>query len=264
MANQDYYKVLGVSTDASDQKIKEAFRRKAFEFHPDRNQDNPQAAAHMKIINEAYAVLSHPDKRRQYDALRHHYGDAAHDHFRQTFSEQDIFRNSDVHQIFEEMARAFGLRGFDEIFKEFYGQGYRTFEFHKPGVHAKGFMFGNFGGSTIGDRFKGQKIVGGMAQKLLQKLTGVQLPQRGKDIHDRIALTGDFATQGGPYAYYLRQLEKKLVVRIPPGVRDGQLIRLTGMGQPGKGGAENGDLFLRVTIKTSLLKRLKSIVGLKK
>lgn len=262
--NQDYYKVLDVPTDATEQKIKEAFRRKAFEFHPDRNQNDPQAAAHMKIINEAYAVLSNPDKRRQYDALRQHYGDAAHDHFRQSYSEQDIFRNSDVHQIFEEMARAFGLRGFDEIFKEFYGPGYRTFEFHKPGVHAKGFMFGNMGGPAIGGRFKGHTLLGGMAQTLLHKLTGVQLPQRGSDIHDRITLTRDFAIQGGPYAYYLRQLEKKLVVRIPPRVRDGQLIRLAGMGQPGKGGAENGDLFLKVKIKSPLLKRLKSIVGLKK
>ena len=87
----------------------------------------------MKQINEAYAVLSNAEKRSEYDRMRQQYGSAAYQQFRQGYSEQDIFSGSDVNQILEQMARAFGLRGFDEIFKEFYGKGYRHYECRKDG-----------------------------------------------------------------------------------------------------------------------------------
>ena len=137
-----YYQQLDVPPEASARQIKEAYRRLAFEFHPDRNADDSGAAEKMKAINEAYAVLSNPEKRRQYDAMYQRYGEGANERFRQSFSEQDIFNGSDIQHIFEEMARSFGLRGFDEIFKDFYGQGYRSFEFRRPGVFGKGFIFG--------------------------------------------------------------------------------------------------------------------------
>ena len=73
MTDQDYYTVLGVGPNADEQQIKEAFRQKAFEFHPDRNQGDETAAFRMKAVNEAYAVLSNPTKRREYDsACRFH------------------------------------------------------------------------------------------------------------------------------------------------------------------------------------------------
>jgi hypothetical protein len=74
------------------------------------NAGNGAAADRMKQINEAYAVLSDPHKRREYDLLLNQFGHRAQEQFRQSYSEQDIFRESDVQQIFEEMARAFGLR----------------------------------------------------------------------------------------------------------------------------------------------------------
>src|SRR4030042_7159125 len=95
----------------------------------------------MKEINETYAVLSDPDKKREYDALSHEYGPSAYDRFRQTHSDQDIFRGSDINQVFQEMTRAFGFRGFEEVFRESYGQGYQSFEFRRPGVFGKGFLF---------------------------------------------------------------------------------------------------------------------------
>ena len=264
MENKDYYKVLGIDAGATGAQIKEAFRRKALQFHPDRNRDDPEAASMMKSINEAYAVLSDPAKRQQYDRMRKYYGDAAHSHFRQSYSEQDIFKGSDLQQIFEEMARAFGLRGFDEIFKEFYGQGYRSFEFRRPGMYGRGFVYHK----GLGRRPRGNgqpqppRFVVGMARKLLQKVTGIQIPERGADIQDVIELPPEFAIQGGPYAYYHRRLDKKLMVQIPPGVKEGQRIRLAGMGKQGRGGGQGGDLYLRVRIKRSLIKRLKSIIGL--
>ena len=82
-----------------------------------------------------------PLKKTRYDALSQEYGPFAYDRFRQNYSDQDIFRGSDINQVFEEMARAFGFRGFEQVFEESYGQGYRTFEFRRPGVFARGFVF---------------------------------------------------------------------------------------------------------------------------
>ena len=132
----NYYQQLKVKPDATAHQIKEAYRRLAFEYHPDRNTDDPQAAEKMKAINEAYAVLSNPAKKSEYDSLRSRFGSSAYAQFRKNYSEQDIFSGSDVNHIFEEMAKAFGLRGSNEIFREFYGRGFQQFEF-KRGTAAR-------------------------------------------------------------------------------------------------------------------------------
>ena len=64
MSQNDYYHILGVDQQASAKQIKDAYRKLAFQYHPDRNEKNPAAAEKMKSVNEAYAVLSDPDKRR--------------------------------------------------------------------------------------------------------------------------------------------------------------------------------------------------------
>lgn len=261
MSNNNYYQELNVAPDAAVEEIKASFRKLAFEYHPDRNKDNPQAADKMKSINEAYAVLSDPDKRRQYDMLYQKYGEAARGQFRQNFSDQDIFQGSDIQQIFEEMARSFGLRGFDDIFKDFYGQGHKTFEFQQSGIFGKGVLFNTrMGSGPTGG--KGASFMGILMQKMLGKVTGILLPQQGADLHDAISLNPEFANQGGAFAYFHKEKEKKLVVQIPRGVREGQQIRLTGMGKDGTHGAGPGDLLLRIKIRTPLLKKLKNLVGL--
>ena len=141
MTQKDYYKILGVDPNADAKQVKEAYRKLAFQYHPDRNEANPKAAEQMKWVNEAYAVLSNPEKRREYDMLKKQFGSSAYGQFRQTYSEQDIFSGSDINHIFEQMARAFGFRGADDIFKEFYGQGYQQFNFRRPGVFAKSWVF---------------------------------------------------------------------------------------------------------------------------
>ena len=91
------------------------------------------------------------------------------------------------------------------------------------------------------------RILGRLARLALGKLGG-GLSEKGADIHDRICISPELATAGGPYAYLLKQMSKKLVVKIPTGVRDGQRIRLAGMGAPGRNGGKDGDLFLKVRL----------------
>jgi DnaJ-class molecular chaperone len=263
MSQNDYYQILGVDQKASAKQIKDAYRKLAFQYHPDRNDKNPAAAEKMKSVNEAYAVLSNPDKRREYDTLRQQFGSSAYSQFRQTYSEQDIFSGSDINQILEQMARAFGLRGFDEIFKEFYGQGYQRYEFRKPGLFAGRYFFKmprqsgrmNRGGHPL------PGAVGKLTRFLLKQFSGIEFAEDGADIHDTIWLDHELARRGGPYAYYLRKKNKKLVVKIPAGSRPDQKIRLAGMGEDGKGGGRTGDLYLKVRIRKPLLQQAKDFIS---
>ncbi|HDI58891.1 MAG TPA: J domain-containing protein [Desulfobacteraceae bacterium] len=256
MNQVDYYEVLGVSPQASQKEIKEAFRKLALKYHPDRNPEN--GAERMKAVNEAYAVLSNPRRRAEYDTLRQQFGRTAHTHFRSSHSDQDIFRGSDIDQIFEELARSFGLRGVNEIFRDVYGPNYRQFEFRRPGMFARGFVYiGGFGGRRRQDSGSGRPL--DHFSRLLQASLGRPATRRGRDLTDTIRLTADQARHGGPWAYTHQKLGKKLVVKIPPGVRDGQRIRLAGMGLPGRGGGPAGDLYLKVAIRRSLWGRIKGI-----
>lgn len=122
MAN-DYYAVLGVVKTASQDEIKKAYRKLAIKYHPDKNPGDKQAEEKFKQLSEAYAVLSDPDKRKQYDQ----FGDAG---FHQRFSQEDIFRNVDFGDLFRE----FGFGG-DDLFGSLFGGGRRG-GFH-PGGHRR-------------------------------------------------------------------------------------------------------------------------------
>lgn len=252
---EDYYKILKVETSASQQQIKANYRKLALEYHPDRNRDDA-AATRMKAINESYAVLSDPQKRSRYDTLRQTYGDAAHDRFKQAHTEQDIFRGSDIHQIFEEFSRAFGLRGFDEIFKESYGSGYRSFEFRRSNAFGKVFMGAQSRGKGPGSGFPMGGQLGRLIKYGLKKKWGIELPEKGKDIQDMIAVSLETLQSGGKISYLCRKTQKELLVSIPPGMRAGQKIRLKGMGESGKGGAESGDLYVEVQMRNPLFQKI--------
>jgi len=266
MNQKDYYRVLDVEKEASPQKIKEAYRRLAFKYHPDRNSETASVVGKMKEINEAYAVLSDPRKRRDYDTFHDQYGPDGYDRFKQRYSEQDIFRGSDINQIFGEMARSFGFRSFEEVFKESYGQGYRTFEFRRPGVSGRGFIFfgPGFGRNrpqgipTSSAMFPG--YLGKFIKYLLKKILRINEPERGKDLWDVLYLDPRQAFEGARGKYLHRRRSKELIVTVPPGMKEGQKIRLKGMGAPGKGGGEAGDLFLKVRIKRPLFERVKNFL----
>jgi DnaJ-class molecular chaperone len=266
MNPKDFYQVLEVAREATPKNIKEAYRKLAFQYHPDRNRGNPAAVEKMKELNEAYAVLSDPRKRRDYDTLRERYGPSGYDRFRQSYSEQDIFRGSDIDQIFEEMGRTFGFRSFDEIFRESYGQGYRTFEFRRPGVFGRGFIFfgPGFGrGVPPGSGMSSEMLPGSLGKLtgyFLKKLLGLKEAARGKDWYDTITVDARQAQEGEKVKYFHRRRSKDLVVTISPGIRDGQKIRLKGMGALGQDGGESGDLYLKVQIRTPFLQKFRELL----
>ncbi|OGP90916.1 MAG: hypothetical protein A2157_04910 [Deltaproteobacteria bacterium RBG_16_47_11] len=269
---ENYYQILGVDRSDTPQQIREAYRKLAFQCHPDRNRGNTAALEKMKKINEAYAVLSDREKRARYDTLTQAYGPFGYDRFRQNYSDQDIFRGSDINQVFEEMARAFGFRGFNEVFEESYGQGYHTFEFRRPGVFARGFVF-----YSPGHRF-GQKrsyqlgpqtfpethpgIMGKFVRYLFRKMLGFEEAKKGRDLYETILLDPSWAQQGGKFKYFHQRRSKELLIMIPTGIQEGQKIRLKGMGEEGKNRGEPGDLYLRVLLKKPLLQRIKNLLGI--
>lgn len=260
MTEKDYYQILNVGREAGEKEIKEAYRKLALEYHPDRNRGDPAAASRMKEINEAYAVLSHAEKKRQYDSLWHAYGASAHDHFRNTYSEQDIFRGSDIQQIFEEISRAFGFRGFHDIFRETYGPNYRSFEFRRPAGFGRVFV-SSFGGNgqNAGNPFL-QGLLGRAVRYGLKKKWGIELPEKGKDLSDMITVSPALALRGGKIDYVNRSLKRELIVTIPSGMKSGQRIRLRGIGGKGRGGGAPGDLYLKVQVRSSFAQKVHDII----
>jgi DnaJ-class molecular chaperone len=259
MEQKDYYRTLGVDGSAGRQQIKEAYRKLAFEYHPDRNKDSA-AASKMKEINESYAVLSDPEKRSRYDTLRQQFGSSAYGQFRQTYSEQDIFRGSDIHQIFEEISKVFGFRGFDDVFRESYGTVYRSFEFQKPGAFGRVFVssFGKGDGSY--PKFPLGGNLGKLIKYGLKKKWGIEWPEKGKNLNDMITISPSLALTGGKIKYFNRKKSKELLVNVPSGIRARQQIRLKGMGEDGKGGAEPGDLYIAIRIRSNLFQIMKNFL----
>jgi len=113
MASTDYYKALGVDKKSSPEEIKKAFRKLAVKYHPDRNQNDKAAEDKFKEINEAYAVLSDPKKKEEYDT----YGSSG---FHKQYSQEDIFRGFDFGNVYKDM----GAGGGEDIFSRLFGGGF--------------------------------------------------------------------------------------------------------------------------------------------
>jgi curved DNA-binding protein len=220
----DYYQTLGVERGASLEAIKKAYRKLALKYHPDRNPDKKDAEANFKKINEAYAVLSDPQKREQYDR----FGDSR---FRQQYSSDDIFRNTDFSSIFQE----FGFGGnFEDILGGLFGGG-RGGRGGRGTKAPPGFEF--FSGS-FGQGGTGGFSPGGMGH-------GAPANQ---DVESEIEVSFLEAYQGAEKQLSLRFSNgetRKLTVRVPQGIQEGQKLRLAGKGPTSPyGGA--GDLYLVV------------------
>jgi curved DNA-binding protein len=274
---KDYYKVLGVSRDVSPEDLKKAFRKLAMQYHPDRN-PSKDAEDKIKEINEAYAVLSDAEKRKQYDM----YGAEG---FGQRYSNEDIFSNFDFRSIFEESGG--GGRGFD--FGSIFGGG-----FGRGGRGGRGFNpFSGQAQPTPGQDAEAELVVsfheayhGGEREIVVNgDPVKVRIPP-GARTGSRLRVRGKgHAGHGGPgdllikvevaphpvYRFAGDELEmdlhvsltdavlgakaevespdgKRHDIKIPPGTASGQKLRLRGMGFPTKDRG-HGDLFVKVVVK---------------
>jgi curved DNA-binding protein len=276
--SEDYYKSLGVGKEASANDIKKAYRKLAMKYHPDHTKGDKAAEEKFKKITEAYAVLSDPEKRKQYDT----YGSAD---FQQRFSQEDIFRNFD----------------FSDILKEF---GFGGGGFGSGGDHRFSFGGSPFGGGRRQRAVKGTDLVYELPVTLYEVATGstkavafehegrrenisIKIPkgmQDGKRL--RVPGKGAPSPYGGPAGdlyvkikvledpvfksenndlniYRTIKLTEALLgsqiavptldggelsLKIPPGTRHKTKMRLAGHGLPRMNGAGQGDLYVIVIV----------------
>jgi len=273
---KDYYAVLGLDKSASADQIKKAYRKLAIKYHPDKNPDDKKAEERFKEVSEAYAVLSDPDKKRQYDQF-------GADGFQQRFSQEDIFRNADFGDIFKE----FGFGG-DDIFSQLFGgrSGHGPGRRHSRPQPVKGQDY--LMRLTIPFR---QAILGGERQITLDshgpaEQIKVRIPvgvEPGQKL--RIAGKGGTSPSGGPPGDLLLEilvtpdarfrregmdlyhtvkvplsgaclgttvevqtLDDVKRVKVKAGTQNGNKIRLRGFGVPGRAGQSAGDLYAVVDV----------------
>jgi curved DNA-binding protein len=218
---RDYYETLGVGRDASDEEIRRAYRRLARENHPDVNKD-PSAEDRFKEVSEAYEVLRDPEKRRQYDRLGPNWRAG------QDVSDAEGFGGGRDSGGFGGGPGGGGGGGWDDVRVDF-GDG-----------------TGGFGGGDASDFF--EQLFGRGARGRAGGGPFGGFSTRGGDQEAVLELSLEEAAAGGRRSITLGD-GRDYEVEIPPGVRDGQRIRLAGEGAPGAGGGARGDLFLRVRIR---------------
>jgi curved DNA-binding protein len=238
---RDYYEVLGVAKTATEDEIKSAYRKLARKYHPDVNPGDKSAEEKFKELNEAYEVLSDPDKRKKYDALGPNW--KAGEEFRPPPGWEGVnVEYGDFGDIFGG-GRSAG--GFSDFFESLFGAGRRT------GRRGAGFAM------------RGQDVEAEILLTLEEAHRGVkrtitlQVTEPCPDCRGTGSKDGKTVCPTCRGAGAIRR-PKSIEVTIPPGVRDGSVIRLAGQGEPGANGAPAGDLFLRVRLQPH---RLFSIVG---
>lgn len=232
MAGKDYYRILGISRTATDKDIKQAYRRLARQYHPDVNPGNKSAEDRFKGVNEAYEVLSDPDKRKKYDQYGDRWQDA------------------------ERFADAARQQGGEWRFTQ--RQGADNFNYGGEDLES---LFGDIMGGRMGGTFRqrtarprvGQNVEYPLEVTLEEAYNGTM---RNISLQTEVpcsACRGTGRIQGLPCsvcrgAGVIPQV-KRIEVKIPAGVTNGSRVRIAGKGEPGPAGGTPGDLYLVISVR---------------
>jgi len=270
---RDYYEVLGVGRESSQDEIKRAFRKLAFQLHPDRNKE-PDAEERFKEVSEAYAVLSDSQKKQQYDAFGHAGISGA-------YTQEDIFRSVDFGSIFREFG--FGDDLLSRIFGGMFGGGFRaqragprrgrdlearvevTLEQAALGAEIELSLnrmesCGRCGGNgaepgtrvTSCPRCNGTGQIQQRTQSFFGQMITVTTCPRCEG-RGQVPETPCTKCRGSG----LEDRRRTIRVNIPQGIDDGVYLTLRGQGEAGPYGGSPGDLYVRVRVKPheSLIRR---------
>jgi DnaJ-class molecular chaperone len=267
---KDYYEILGLERDATEEQMRKAYRRLALKYHPDHNPGDRNAEERFKELSEAYGVLIDPVKRGEYDRWRvsETYGQRTREGFPYSQEEifQDLFRDPRLNRMFQELFREFERAGvrFDQRFfdKVFFGG---------RGVLFGGiFIWGSFGSSRLkfGRPHAREKVDGdagtellpsGFLKKLGQKIgrfllgSPRELPQlesdgsiKSRDLSYALTIPSEDAQTGTWVKVTIDRGKGQETVRvkIPPGTRSGTRLRVGGKGR--LVGSTSGDLYLTI------------------
>lgn len=257
MNKKDYYEVLGVQKNASEEEIKRAFRKLAKQYHPDVNKE-ADAEAKFKEIGEAYAILSDPEKRRQYDQFGHAAFEGGSSGF-QGFSADDI----DLGSIFDEFfGSSFGFN-FGGGSRRRNGPSKGRDRLVKMNLTFEEAVFGCKKSINIDLNETCSKCngAGGFHEKTCSKCNG-----RGTIIMEQKSMFGIFQTQttcnecGGSGKTFeetcnlcrgtgYTKENKEILVTVPEGVDTGYQLRISGKGEAGSNGGPNGDIYIEFNVK---------------
>ena len=281
MAQVDYYKALGIEKGATPDDIKKAFRKLAVKYHPDRNPDNKGAEDKFKEINEAYAVLSDPEKKQQYDT----FGSSG---FHKQYSQEDIFRGFDFGNAYKDMGGGVGGGGSEDLFSRLFGGSFGR------GGGRGGFRAGPQKGSdhemeltvTFRDAAQGAEKQIAFRRNGQREELKVKIPA-GVDNGSKIRISGKGAQGDGggpagdlfliihvlPDPVFIREggdlfversipfsaaclgisldvptLEGDKRIKVPAGMQPGTKIRLKGCGIKALGSNAKGDLYVKIGV----------------
>ena len=261
---RDYYEVLDVPRTASQDQIKDAYRKLAMQYHPDRNKA-PGAEERFKEISEAYAVLSDDQKRQQYDTL-------GHTGFDQRYTREDIFRGADFDSVFRDLGFGFG-----DLFSIFFGgRGFGEQEYEEGAARGQDLAYDleitlenaakgaekeiNVPRTERCDICRGTGALPGTAPRQCPRCKGTgKIRNVRKSGFATFVQVTPCPTCRGTGSIIdtpckrcrgtgLVEIERKITVKIPPGIDDGYQLRLHGEGEAPPHGGTPGDLYVLIHV----------------